>query len=260
MAKQAAVAAAVQTVGSEAFPQDTVSDVDSDLGICKICEVNEQENECVWILQSQDQQWQFAEQIPRRHGHKRRCNWTEIRGARETSVGIADTSFKFKFRIASVTKPIASTDGFYQAGCTTVISKFGGLFTVTPSGQVIVLHRRQRACSLQCGVGSELKLCTVAAVRASPEVQRLPAAGRDADEMSHTGASASTDSKLRMEEPELIRETDKDMLEVSGEAGAASAPGIPVVPPFAGRQKHRLVHLPKLVHLLRGRKRTRSKS
>ena len=96
-------------------------------------------------------------------------------GAREILVVIADTRFSFKFRIASVTKPLASADGFHQVGCTTVISKFGGCYMVAPSGQVIVLHRRQRTYWLLCrvGVGHELEVLTIATVRASPEVEEV---------------------------------------------------------------------------------------
>ena len=39
---------------------------------------------------------------------------------------------------------------------------------------------------------------------------------------------------------ELLRETDGDALEVSTEAVAAKASGIPVMPPLAERQRHRL--------------------
>ena len=74
---------------------------------------------------------------------------------------------------------------------------------------------------------------------------------RSPDDMPHTGASSTTDPIPRFNEPEaqaalgeVIRETDKDMLEVSGEAVAARTHGIPGVPPHVERQKHRLVHLP----------------
>ena len=43
---------------------------------------------------------------------------------------------------------------------------------------------------------------------------------------------------------ELLLETDGDTLEVSTEAVTAKARGIPVMPPLAERQRHRLVHLP----------------
>ena len=42
MAKQAAAAAAVQTVGCEVLVQDTGPDTDSDLGTCMIHEVNDE--------------------------------------------------------------------------------------------------------------------------------------------------------------------------------------------------------------------------
>ena len=43
---------------------------------------------------------------------------------------------------------------------------------------------------------------------------------------------------------ELLRESGGDMLEVSTEAVAAKARGVPVMPPLAERQRHKLVHLP----------------
>ena len=42
---------------------------------------------------------------------------------------------------------------------------------------------------------------------------------------------------------ELIREADGDTLEVSTQAVAAEARGIPVMPPMAEHQRHRLVLL-----------------
>ena len=41
---------ALQRVSCEAVFEDTWPDTDSDVGICMICEVNEQENDDVWIL------------------------------------------------------------------------------------------------------------------------------------------------------------------------------------------------------------------
>ena len=78
---------------------------------------------------------------------------------------------------------IALAERVHHAGCTTGISKFGGCFTVTPSGQVMVLHRRQRTHWLKCpiGIGNELE-------GASPEVEGLPVVGRDPQTTCRTQA------------------------------------------------------------------------
>ena len=39
---------------------------------------------------------------------------------------ILDTNFSLPFRVSSVTKPIVSAEGLFQAECTMVISKTGG--------------------------------------------------------------------------------------------------------------------------------------
>ena len=50
MAKQTAVAAAVQPVTCAVIAYETWPDIDIDLGICVICEVGEQMSDDVWIF------------------------------------------------------------------------------------------------------------------------------------------------------------------------------------------------------------------
>ena len=57
------------------------------------------------------------------------------KGSREVPVEISDTNFSFRFRVATVTKPVVSAEGLSQARCTAVISKTGGCYVITPGGQ-----------------------------------------------------------------------------------------------------------------------------
>ena len=160
------------------------------------------------------------------------------------------------FRLANVTEPIVSAEGLFQAGCTTVISKTG---VITPSGQAITLHRRQRTFWLKGRIGTcgEVEVLTMAAVRQSPEVQWLPIVAQEpgeerapkASESFNPPASPVPETQPEMQEnradPELLRETDGDMLEVSTETVAAKARGIPVMPTAAqagGSPVSQLVH------------------
>ena len=45
-------------------------------------------------------------------GEAATVNAVTLRGAREVLVEIADTNFRFRFRVANVTKPVASAEGF----------------------------------------------------------------------------------------------------------------------------------------------------
>ena len=82
------------------------------------------------------------------------------------TVEISDTYFSFWFRVSSVTKPIVLGEGLFQAGC-----------IITPSGQTIKLHRRQRES--RSSTGGKLEVLTTAAVRTNPEVQGLPVVAQD---------------------------------------------------------------------------------
>ena len=99
-------------------------------------------------------------------------------------------------------------------------------------------------------------MLTVAAVREreSPEVHGLPVVAQDpgderapeAAESWNQPASPMPETQSEMQENhgdrELLREADGDTLEDTTEAVAAKARGIPVMPPLAERQRHRLVH------------------
>ena len=89
----------------------------------------------------------------------------------------------------------------------------------------------------------------------SPELQGLSVVVQDpGDEQAQEADSSCNRQVWPMPEPqpeqqenrgdrELIRETDGDTLEVSTQAVAADARGIPVMPPLAEHQRHRLVLL-----------------
>ena len=148
--------------------------------------------------------------------------------------------------------------GYELAECTTPISKTGGCYVITPSGQTLTLHRRQRT-QWQRGrtsAGGEPEVLTTAAVRTNPEVQGLPVVTQDPGDQQAREAASSTNRRvwpmleLQSEQQEnrgdreLLRETDGDTLEVSTDAAAVKARGFPVMPPLAGRHRHNLVHLP----------------
>ena len=96
-------------------------------------------------------------------------------------------------------------------------------------------------------------MLTIAAVRTNPEVQGLSVVAQDpGDEQEQEAASSSNRPEEPMPQPEkqehhsdreLLRETDGDTLHVWTEAVSDEARGIPVMPPSAERQRHRVVHL-----------------
>ena len=162
-----------------------------------------------------------------------------------------------KFRVANVAKPIVSAEGLFQAECTTVTTKTGGCDVITPSGQTRRIGDGERAaCKGESAQVENWKCWPWPQRRWNPEVQGLPAVAQDpGDEQALEAASSFNRPVLPVPEPrpelqenrgdrELLRETDGDTLEVSTEAAAAKARGIPVLPPLAERQRHRLVHLP----------------
>ena len=132
------------------------------------------------------------------------------------------------------------------------------VFFVSCRDQASALHRRQITFWLtgRIGTGGEVEVLALAAVRESREVQGLPVVAQDpgderAPEASKSfsqPASPMPETQPEMQEnrgdSELLRETDGHTLEVSTEAVAAKARDIPVMPPLAERQRHRLVHLP----------------
>ena len=118
------------------------------------------------------------------------------RAKEEVLVVIVDTSFIFKFRVASVTKPIASPRWVQSS---------------------LVHHSDLEVWRMQ-------------------NSHDVATGDRIASQATHLLAE-------RVEDRELISETDKDMLEVLEMAVVASARWIPVLPPLALSQKHRSEHL-----------------
>ena len=82
------------------------------------------------------------------------------------------------------------------------------------------------------------------AARTNAEVQGLPVVAQDPDDGQAPEAASSSNRPvwpMPERQPEQLRETEKDTLEVATQAVAAKARGIPVMPPLAERQKHMLV-------------------
>ena len=169
MARQVASTAPAPAAQCEAILQDGWPDTDSDFVVCIIAEIDEQQTEDVWILyDTGSSSNSLSSWVPGgfdtgNDNGEPRCeaatkNAVTLGGAREVPMDISDTNFSFRFRVANVTKPIVSAEGLFQAGCTTVISKTGGCYVITPSGQAIALHRQQRTFWLKgrIGTGGEL--------------------------------------------------------------------------------------------------------
>ena len=115
--------------------------------------------------------------FPRRHGQQELQRRLVVkRGAS------SDRGHQFHLQVQNRERDQANrvSGWVLQAGCTTVISKSGGCSVVTPLGQVIALDRRQRTHCLKgrIGVGGELEVLTVAAMKRSPEFPGLPVEGR----------------------------------------------------------------------------------
>ena len=116
---------------------------------------------------------------------------------------------------------------------------YGGCHLVTPSGQVIVLHRRQCTNLLKgrLGVGKELGNLMVAAMRAGPEVQGLSVVDGDpTDDTPHRDASSSIAPNPVLAEPE------RQQIENWSLRRTKNCWELPM-PPLAERQKRRPVHL-----------------
>ena len=147
MARQLAATASTPAVHCEATLPHGWPDTDSDFGVGMFAEVDEQPTVDVWILHDTGS---AVTVCPPGFQGGSRCeaaaeNAVTLGGAREVPVEIAETNFSFGFGVANATKPIVSGESLFQPGCTTVISKSGRCFVLTPSGQTIMLHLRRRA-------------------------------------------------------------------------------------------------------------------
>ena len=75
-----------------------------------------------------------------------------------------------------------------------MVSKTGGCYAITPSGQTLMLRRRQRTHWLgeRISTGGELDVLIIVAVRTKPEVQGLPVVAQDpCDEQAQEATSSS---------------------------------------------------------------------
>ena len=212
-----------------------------------IAEVAEQPTDDVWILYDTGLAVTVCphgfqeEHVTRIDSGGPRCeaatgNAVTLGGARDVPVDIADTNFSFG-------SGLRRSPNQWCRGCC----------VITPSGQTITLHRRQRTCWLRGRIssGGELEVLTITALRTNPEVEGFLVVAQDpGDEQAQEAASSSSrlwpqpEQQEHCGDRELLRETDGDTLEVSTEAVAAKARGIPVMPALAERQRHRLVHRP----------------
>ena len=107
--------------------------------------------------------------------------------------GSACANHGYELQFPVMFRECHQTNRFCSGGCTTAIFEIGGCYVVTPGGQTIALHRRQRTHCLMVRVrtGIEMELLAIAAVRANPVVQRLSVAGQDpGDEQIQEAASS----------------------------------------------------------------------
>ena len=163
-------------------------------------------------------------------------------GAREVPVVIADTNFSFRFRVASVTKPNVSVEGLFQTDSTAVIFK-------TARRSRCIDDRDEREDPYWWRAGGVDHSPSRQGSRRSKGFQllrRILVLGRHKKQpdrpinlCDQCRSGSQSSKKTEVTENCSVRRME-NALEVSTEAVAAKARGIPVMPPLAERQRHRL--------------------